>query len=193
MADDIDRLEALKNGSKKAFEAIYKQYAGKLYHFIIRLSHGNPYMAEEILQATFVKLWEIHPQVNPQKSILFYLSSIAKNMLFNRYQRQTIEFLYQENLAREKSFCDSDTEKEIDRKWFEEYLHQVAEKLPPARKKIFILSRLKDLSTKQIAEMMQISISTVETQLTLATKFVREQCEKDYDKLFFFFSMLSFV
>ena len=62
----------------------------------------------------FVKLWEIHPQVNPQKSILFYLSSIAKNMLFNRYQRQTIEFLYQENLAREKSFCDNDIEKEID-------------------------------------------------------------------------------
>ena len=91
-------------------------------------------------------------------------------MLFNRYQRQTIEFLYQENLAREKSFCDSDMEKEIDRKWFEEYLHQVAEKLPPARKKIFILSRLKDLSTKQIAEMMQISVSTVEIQLTLALR-----------------------
>ena len=76
MVNDTNILEALKNGSKEAFEAIYKQYAGKLYHFIITLSHGNQYMAEKILQATFVKLWEIHPQVNPQKSILFYLSSI---------------------------------------------------------------------------------------------------------------------
>ena len=41
--------------------------------------------------------------------------------------------------------------------------------------------------------MMQSSVSTGETQLTLATKVVRKQCEKDYDKLFFFFWMLSFL
>ncbi len=182
---EVDELKALKAGSKPAFEAIYKRYSGSLYNFIMTLSHGDRYMAEEIMQSVFVKLWEIHPQVNPGKSILFYLSSIAKNMLFNRYQRQTIEFLYQQSLINAKSAYDMQTEKEIDRKWFEDYLHKIAEQLPPARKKIFILSRLKDLSTKQIAEIMQISVSTVETQLTLATKFVRRQCEKDYDKLFF--------
>jgi len=79
MSDEVNDLIELKNGSEKAFETIYKRYAGKLYNFIMTISHGNRYMAEEIAQSVFVKLWEIHQQINPEKSILSFLSVIAKN------------------------------------------------------------------------------------------------------------------
>lgn len=184
LLNEVSELTALKNGSERAFEAIYKRYAGKLYNFVMTLSHGDRYMAEEIAQSTFVKLWEVREQIHPEKPILFYLSSIAKNTLINKYQRKTVEFLYQDFLLKEQSFQDTVTEKEIDRKWLEDYVNELIEQLPPARKKIFILSRKEDKSTRQIAEMMQISVSTVETQLSLATKFMRKQFEKNYDKLF---------
>ncbi len=184
MLNEVNELIALKNGSEKAFEAIYNRYAGKLYNFIMTISHGDRYMAEEIVQSTFVRLWEVREQINPQKSILSYLSTIAKNMLMNKYQRQTVEFLYQEFALKQTVYQDNITEKEIDRKWLEDFVDELIERLPPSRKRIFILSRKEELSTREIAERMHISISTVETQLSIAMKFMRSEFEKNYDKLF---------
>jgi RNA polymerase sigma-70 factor (ECF subfamily) len=186
MLDEVKELDALRGGSEKAFEVIYQRYSGKLYNFIMTISRGDTYMAEEIVQSTFIKLWEVRKQIDPEKSILSYLSTIAKNMLMNKYQRQTVEFLYQQLLLKEQPVYDTDSEKETDRKWLENYLDELIKQLPPSRKKIFILSRKKELSTKEIAEIMHISVSTVETQLSLATKFIRKQFEKNYDKLFLF-------
>jgi len=186
MTNEVNDLIALKNGSYKAFEAIYKRYAGKLYNFIMTISHGDRYMAEEIVQTVFIKLWEMHPQINPEKSILSFLSVIAKNMLLNKYQRQTVDYLYQEFILKEQLGYDRITENEIDRKWLEIFIDELIEQLPPSRRKIFILSRKEDMSTRQIAEIMHISVSTVETQLSLAMKFMRRQFEKNYDKLFLF-------
>ncbi len=184
MSDEEKELIALKNGSEQAFGTIYKRYAGRLFNFIMTLSHGDRYTAEEIVQSVFVKLWEVREQIHPGKSVLSYLSVIAKNMLLNRYQRQTIEFVYQEYILQEQSPFDTATEKELDRKWLEDFIDELIDQLPPSRKRIFILSRKEDLSTKQIAEIMHISVSTVETQLSLATRFMRRQLEKNYDKLF---------
>ena len=184
MTNEVDDLISLKSGSYKAFEVIYKRYAGKLYNFIMTISHGDRYMAEEIVQSVFVKLWEMHPQINPEKSVLSFLSVIAKNMLLNKYQRQTVEFLYREFILKEQLIADNITEKEIDRKWLETFVDELIEQLPPSRRRIFILSRKEDLSTQQIAEIMHISVSTVETQLSLAMKYMRRQFERNYDKLF---------
>ncbi|MCE5178954.1 MAG: RNA polymerase sigma-70 factor [Porphyromonadaceae bacterium] len=184
MHDEVNELIALRKGSDKAFEVIYKSYAGKLYNFVMTLSHGDRYTSEEIVQSTFIKLWEVREQIDIEKSVHSYLSVIAKNMLLNKFQRQTIEYLYQEYILREQSSSDTTTEKEIDRKWLADFVDELIEQLPPSRKKIFILSRKDDLSTKQIAEIMHISVSTVETQLSLATRFMRRELEKNYDKLF---------
>lgn len=119
--DEIHDLMALRNGSSQAFEKIYYRYSGKLYNFIMTLSHGDKYLAEEIVQDAFVKLWEVRDQIHPEKSVLFYLSTIAKNMLMNKYQRQTIEFLYQKLLLETQIDHDNSIEEELDRKWLEKF------------------------------------------------------------------------
>ncbi|HOV71686.1 MAG TPA: RNA polymerase sigma-70 factor [Dysgonamonadaceae bacterium] len=181
--DEIHDLMALRNGSSQAFEKIYYRYSGKLYNFIMTLSHGDKYLAEEIVQDAFVKLWEVRDQIHPEKSVLFYLSTIAKNMLMNKYQRQTIEFLYQKLLLETQIDHDNSIEEELDRKWLEKFFNELIEQLPPSRKKIFVLSKKEGFSNKQIAEILNISVSTVETQLSLAMKFIRKEFQKNRDKL----------
>lgn len=181
--DEIHDLKALRNGSSQAFEKIYYRYSGKLYNFIMTLSHGDKYLAEEIVQDAFVKLWEVRDQIHPEKSVLFYLSTIAKNMLMNKYQRQTIEFLYQKLLLETQIDHDNSIEEELDRKWLEKFFNELIEQLPPSRKKIFVLSKKEGFSNKQIAEILNISVSTVETQLSLAMKFIRKEFQKNRDKL----------
>lgn len=172
---------ALKNGSYLAFEKLYKLYSGKLYNFMIRISSGDQYMAEEVVQSTFVNVWESRSNINPDKTFISYLCTIAKNMLMNIYQHQTIEFIYNEYITKNQSKFDFQTEDAANFHFLDEYIDKLTEALPPQRKKIFVLSKRENYSNKEIANMMNISESNVATQLSLAVNFLREQLLKHYD------------
>ena len=186
MVDSINEkrlLTELKNGSFQAFERLYNMYSGKLYNFIMRISSGNQYMAEEVVQSAFIRVWEVRERVEPESSFISFLCTIAKNLLMNMYQRQTGEYVYNEYLKNTGVDRDSQTEESIDLRFLNEYIDSLAEELPAQRKKIFILSKRQNYTNKEIAEMMGISESTVATQLSLAVKFMREQLMKHYDKI----------
>ena len=181
--DEKHLLIDLKDGSFQAFERLYNMYSGKLYNFIMRLSSGNQYMAEEVVQSTFIRIWEVREKVDTNASFISFLCTIAKNLLMNMYQRQTVEYVYNEYLLKSGLDHDSQTEDTIDLRFLNDYIDSLAEELPAQRKKIFILSKRQNYTNKEIAEMMGISESTVATQLSLAVKFMREQFAKHYDKL----------
>lgn len=150
----------------------------------MKISKGDSYWAEEIVQRTFVRLWEIHDQVDPGKSLISYLCTIAKNLLMNIYQRQTVEYIYAEYvLESAEEYSDSNIDAVLDGKLLEEYIDRLAEELPPSRKKIFILSKRKHLTNKEIAVELNISESTVATQLSLALKFMKDKLMAHYDEL----------
>ncbi|WP_288360805.1 RNA polymerase sigma-70 factor [Bacteroides congonensis] len=176
-------LIKLKEGSFQAFEKLYTMYSGKLYNFIMRLSSGDQYMAEEVVQSTFIRIWEVRAKVDSDASFISFLCTIAKNLLMNMYQRQTVEYVYNEYLLKSGVDRDSQTEDDIDLRFLNDYIDSLAEELPAQRKKIFILSKRQNYTNKEIAEMMGISESTVATQLSLAVKFMREQLMKHYDKV----------
>ena len=176
-------LIKLKEGSFQAFEKLYTMYSGKLYNFIMRLSSGDRYMAEEVVQSTFIRIWEVRAKVDSDASFISFLCTIAKNLLMNMYQRQTVEYVYNEYLLKSGVDRDSQTEDDIDLRFLNDYIDSLAEELPAQRKKIFILSKRKNYTNKEIAGMMGISESTVATQLSLAVKFMREQLMKHYDKV----------
>ena len=186
MVDSINEkrlLTELKNGSFQSFERLYNMYSGKLNNFIMRISSGNQYMAEEVVQSAFIRVWEVRERVEPESSFISFLCTIAKNLLMNMYQRQTVEYVYNEYLKNTGVDRDSQTEESIDLRFLNEYIDSLAEELPAQRKKIFILSKRQNYTNKEIAEMMGISESTVATQLSLAVKFMREQLMKHYDKI----------
>ena len=190
MVDSTDEkrlLAELGAGSFQAFEKLYHRYSGKLYNFIA----GNRYMAEEVVQSTFIRIWEVRGTVDPESSFISFLCTIAKNLLMNMYQRQTVEFVYNEYLMKSGVDRDFRTEEGIDLHFLHEYIDSLADKLPEQRKKIFILSKRQHYTNKEIAEQLGISESTVATQLSLAVKFMRTQLMQNYDAvlalLFVFF------
>lgn len=176
-------LQSLKEGSFSAFEKLYNLYSGKLYNFIMRLSSGNQYMAEEVVQQTFIRIWEVREKIDPAENFISYLCTIARNMSMNMYQHQTVEYIYTEYLLKSSSERDCQTEENTDLRFPNDYIDSLAEELPPSRKKIFLLSKRQGYTNKEIAAMLDISESTVATQLSLAVKFMREQFIKHYDKL----------
>jgi len=174
-------LELLKNDSMQSFETLYKRYSGKLYNFVMRVSKGNTYISEEIVQRTFIRVWETREHINPEKQFISYLCTIARNMLLNEYEHQTVEFIYQEYVKQNLMDIDSSTEKEVERNLLEEYIDKLTDNLPPRCREIFILSRKQGLSNKKISEQLRISESTIESQLSKAVNFMKSNLQKHYE------------
>lgn len=190
--DKYDIIQ-LRQGSAEAFERLFRRYGPKLYHFILKLSAGNAYLAEEVVQRTFVKIWETHHAVDPRKSFVSYLCTIAKNMLLNEFEHQTVEYVYREYAVR---FCPAETEipdKEYDVKQLQQYLDRLIDRLPPARRKIYIMSRRDMLSSKEIARKLNITESTIYTQLSKAVEFIRANLEHDFKELLSILLLVCFA
>lgn len=187
-------LELLQQGSPKAFERLFHEYGGKLYNFIFKLSSGNSYLTEEIVQRTFIKIWDTHTLVNPSKSFISYLCTIAKNMLMNEYEHEMVKYVYQEYALKYLSNTESITpDKELNKNLLEEYIDSLIEKLPPARKKIFVMSRKEMLSNKEIAKKLNITESTIQTQLSKALVFMKEHLSGYYKEIMLVILLMQIV
>ena len=119
-------LQSLKEGSFSAFEKLYNLYSGKLYNFMMRLSSGNQYMAEEVVQQTFIRLWEVREKVDPTENFVSYLCTIARNLSMNMYQPQTVEYIYTEYLLKSNPDRDHQTEESTDLRFLNDYIDSLA-------------------------------------------------------------------
>ena len=167
-------LEKLKNGDIACFELLYSKYCGKLYNYIFYLSKGDFYLAEEIVQNVFVKIWEIRQHISTEGSFNSFVYTVGKNMFLNAVKSRLQEHLYHDYVIDHDIVLDNSVEKEIEYKMLEEQINRLIEQLPPARGKIYKLSRVKNLPNKEIAALLDISENTVESQLNKATQFMRK-------------------
>lgn len=177
-------IQPLKNGSVKAFDALYQLYSARLYNFVLKISNGDTYMAEEIVQRVFIKIWEDRSMLDTQKSFNAFICTIAKNMLMNEYKHQMVEFVYQEYILQINEEGSSDGVDKIEYVFLEKYLNTLIEQLSPARREVYIMNRIDKLTVKEIAQRSGKSEKTIEKQLSEANEFIRRQFSKHYDKLF---------
>ena len=176
-----EELIQLKLDSQKSFENLYIRYSAKLYNFVLKLSNGDMYMAEELVQRTFIKVWENRSKIEPEKGFINYVCTIARNMLLNEYQHKTIEFIYKDFIKENYSTTIDNIELEVSKNLLDEYIEKLTNKLPEKRREIFILSRRKGLSNKEIAKKLNISESTIETQLSKALAFLKKELSMHYE------------
>ena len=181
--DDRVLLEKLKSGNIACFELLYSKYSGKLYNYVLSLSKGDFYLAEEIVQNVFVKIWEIRQHINTEGSFNSFVYTVGRNMFLNVVKSRLQENLYHDYVVDHEAVLDNSVEKEIEYKMLEEQINRLIEQLPPARRNIYILSRVKNLPNKEIAALLDISENTVESQLNKATQFMRKNLLPYYSVL----------
>jgi len=181
--DDRVLLEKLKSGNIACFELLYSKYSGKLYNYVLSLSKGDFYLAEEIVQNVFIKIWEIRQHINTEGSFNSFVYTVGRNMFLNVVKSRLQEHLYHDYVVDHEAVLDNSVEKEIEYKMLEEQINRLIEQLPPARRNIYVLSRVKNLPNKEIAALLDISENTVESQLNKATQFMRKNLLPYYSVL----------
>lgn len=175
-------ISALKKGEKKAYEEIYSEYFGVLYHLCIQYLHHEK-IAEEIVQDTFLKLWEIRDTLNEQINIRSFLYTITKNNCLNYLRNQKVSMKHMENIKYlEMQFNYEALERLGNYVQFEDLKNKIDEAikhLPEEVIETFKLSRFEELSYKEISVTQKISIKTVEARISKALKILRAEL-KDY-------------
>jgi len=175
-------IASLRKGNKKAYEDVYNEFFGVLYHLCLNYLH-NEKIAEEIIQDTFLKLWEIREKLDDQINIRNYLYTITKNNCLNYLRNQKVSMKYLENLRYlEMQFNYEALEKLGDYLQFEELRNKIEEAistLPTDIQETFKFSRFEELSYKEIANLQDICVKTVEARISKALRQLRAEL-KDY-------------
>lgn len=119
MEDEKELISRLNMGDAHAFKLLYNRYSGKVYNFVMKVSRGDCYLAEEIVQNVFIKVWEVRLNVDAQKSFIAYLCTIAKNMVVNIFLHQMQEQQFREK-RKLQSDCEMEnaTDNEVDYRFF---------------------------------------------------------------------------
>lgn len=156
---------AIKQSSKSQFEHAYTTYHRKVYAYFYQKTNST-YMAEELLQLSFIKLWNFRHTLDESIPIEAQLFTIARSCLLDYLRKQAnqarmIESLKTEAIVHVEPKSDFDSDRHI---------QGLLNILPPVRKQVFLLSRLEGFSNKEIAEKFEVSIRTVEKHISLAIK-----------------------
>ncbi|MDF9799622.1 RNA polymerase sigma-70 factor (ECF subfamily) [Catalinimonas alkaloidigena] len=188
--DDSFHVNQLKKGNASSFNFLFHQYEAKLYHICLYLTH-SPSDAEEVVQEVFVKIWETRHRLDPELSFSAYLIQIAKNHIYNKASRRLREHAFQTYYTHTQSAFDNSTQEELNHWSTEKIITQLIDSLPFMQKKVFTLSRFQGLSNQEIANHLQLSISTVENHIHLALKTLKKHLVKEH--LYFALWMLEML
>jgi len=172
----------LREGEKIAFEEIYNDFFGVMRHLSVQYLHDQK-VSEEIVQDTFMKLWEIRETLNEQFNIRNFLYTITKNNCLNYLRNQKIALKHQQNIQYlEIQFNFEALERLGNYMEFEELREKIDNAiaaLPDDLRETFLLSRYEELHYKEIADKQSISIKTVEARVSRALRILRFEL-KDY-------------
>jgi RNA polymerase sigma-70 factor (ECF subfamily) len=192
MPDSTFKIESqlvrnLSRGNLLAFNALYKEYSGRLYRFALRYLKSEA-EAEELVQEVFAIIWEKRSDLKEELSFKSFLFTIAFNIIRKHFRTKAYLSEYIKTAIADDQ--DMQTSNLITYNSLYQFITELINQLPKRRKEIFIKSRIEGLDSNEISEKLKISHKTVENQLTDALKFIRTSLNKESIPVILFFTLL---
>lgn len=179
------QIKALSEGDITHFEMLFKTYYQPLCHYAYTFLHDKE-DAEEIVQSTFLLVWERRENLAIRTSVRPYLYAMVRNACLNVLKHNKIK---QRHAGEEMALADRSHDAvmhTISSIELEQRIRLAMDELPGQCRVVFKLSRFEELKYSEIAEQLNISVKTVENHMGKALRIMREQL-KDYLPLVFVF------
>lgn len=188
--NDFENIEELKKGSERAFRLLVEKYQKLVVNTCLGIVH-NKTDAEDIAQEVFIEVYRSVQNFRSDSKLSTWLYRIAVNRSLNHIRdnkkHQWFKSLNEEvdktNEVRSLSTSKADTpEYELEKSERAKMLHMVIDALPKNQRIAFTLSKYEDLSYKEISEVMDVSVSSVESLLFRAKKNLQKKLLKCFQK-----------
>ena len=166
----------LKQGSYKAFNALYSQYFDLLYGFVFTLTRSHM-QTTELVQDTFIKVWLNRQKIDPDLSFKAWLYTIARNNLLDQVKKQWNNPLFEDylNHCTEEKLLVNEQNGSFDFEAFRRLLDQSKKKLSPRQAEVFELNKEQDYTVSEIASKLNISEQVVYNYLSQAKTILQKE------------------
>lgn len=178
-------ISQIKEGNENAFKEVYQKYYSRLYYFIFEFLPLHD-ITENVVQETFMVLWNKRFDLKDDTNIGAYLFTVAKNnCLYKLRDQRSRQKLFSSNVMEEIEIdLNTDILSSIDSSSIvldevEELIERTLNELPPRCREVFVLSRFNDMKNREIAEALNISEKVVEKHISRALKSFKVAL-KDY-------------
>lgn len=167
-------IDRLRQGDREAFDQLFCRYKNATMNFCLALLKDYN-EAENIVQESFIKTWEIRDRLDPDKKFSSYLFTIVRNKSFDYFKR-----VKKDQELRKKLWTNLQDFQQLPQAQNQDEsklppLEVMIASLPPKRRKIISLIIEHGKSHKEIAEELNISINTVKNQMVKAKKYLQKK------------------
>jgi len=171
---DIYVFKRLNKGDIDALEILFKRYYESLCNFAATFLNDKS-LSEDIVTDVFLMLWEKREKINIKSNLKSYFFMTTKNAVLEYLRKNKIYF---EDLTQVKGkFTTQDACYDIQKKESKQIIEELLNKIPPKSRRVFLMHRQNGLKYREIAEVLDISIKTVENHIAKALKILRENKE----------------
>lgn len=178
MLNDLFIFKKIKDGDIKTFEEVFRQYYTSLYMYAFSII-GKKDASEEIVQELFYVLWKDRETLNVIRSLKNYLYGAVRNQALQYCEHLSVQDRHRERVLSSRSEIREDTPLEqLEYKELENIVNKTLGKLPDRRLRIFRMHRQEGRKYKEIAELLSISVKTVEAEMTKTYQILRQEIEK---------------
>lgn len=177
---DLDRVERIRKGDKKAFEALFFEYHEQLSRFANSITKSREF-ARDAVQDIFLKIWRNRKKLDIQVSVKVYLYQAVRNQSLNLLKKQKNQQRLRDNFLSEikslripeypETNLSPEDQELIKRIW------EVVGEMPERRRLVFELHRKHGFSYKEIAKILEITRKTVENHMSQALQHIRDNIE----------------
>ena len=159
------------------FEELFRKFRPGLIAFATSII-GKSNDAEEIVHDVFIAIWNQNDNRLEATGIKSYLFTAVKNRCLNFIKKAKLDY---SELTDDAPVFDGavNAHSKLEAKEAETKIHTLIDMLPTKCKQIFLMSRIYELSYKEIADVLDISPKTVENQISIALKFLKEHYSKN--------------
>jgi RNA polymerase sigma-70 factor (ECF subfamily) len=166
----------LVKNTQSDFELLFRRYRAGLVHFAMSIVN-NRSDAEELVQDMFIAIWDRRDLLVFDDSLKNYLFTGVKNKCLNHIKKVRLPFA---DMPDEFPIASSDASAadHLQSRETEKSIHLLIARLPTKCRMVFLLSRMQELSYKEIAAVMDITPKTVENQIGIALKFLKDNLNK---------------
>lgn len=171
--DEQTLLSLLRQDDIQAFEEIYERFWERLYVAANRVLEDEA-VSKDIVQEIFIDVWNRRATLQIQ-NLNAYLYQAVKFQMAKQLRKRPLNPVHLEVIAELKSPQVADAPLHLAE--LQEQIEQVITALPPRCQEIFRLSRFENLTNKEIAQRLNISLSTVENQIHIALKSLRSNLD----------------
>ncbi len=168
---DEEILVRLRKEGQPAMKILYDKYYNYLCHAVYNVLKDSV-MAEDIVQDVFMEIWKKREQIDINTSLKAYLRRAAVNKSLNHIRNTKIRLEGDDDLKGLK-LNEEDVQAKMEVDELQLAVHEAIDGLPPKCKEVFQLSRFESKSYQEIADLMNISVKTVENQISKALKVLR--------------------